>query len=103
MREDAIFSPRRHIDQAIQGFTDYINGVNANGLALYLQFAPIGNRTVEEAGTQSFVQFEPGVYAQDNWQARRNLTVNLGLRWEGQYNSQGINDAAKYALRTIFE
>lgn len=79
------------IDQAIQGFTDYINGVSAGGLALYLQFAPIGNRTVEEAGTQSFVQFEPGVYVQDNWQARKNLTFNLGLRWEGQYNSEAIN------------
>lgn len=79
------------IDQAIQGFTDYIDGVSANGLALYLQFAPIGNRSVEDAGTQSFVQDELGVYVQDNWQARRNLTVNLGLRWEGQYNSEAIN------------
>lgn len=79
------------IDQAIQGFTDYINGVNANGLALYLQFAPIGNRTVEEAGTQSFVQLEPDVYVQDNWQVKQNLTVNLGLRWEGQYNSEAIH------------
>lgn len=78
------------IDGAIQGFTDYINGVNANALALYLQFAPIGNRTVEEAGAQSFVQFEPGVYVQDNWQAKRNLTFNLGFRWEGQFQPDPI-------------
>ncbi len=78
------------IEQAIAGFTNYINGVNANGLALYLQFAPIGNRTVAEAGTQSFVQFEPGVYIQDNWQARKNLTLNLGFRWEGQFQPDPI-------------
>lgn len=79
------------IEGAIQGFQDYINGVNANALALYLQFAPIGNRTVEEAGTQAFVQLEPGVYVQDSWLIRPNLTLNYGLRWEGQYQPDPIN------------
>lgn len=79
------------IAQAIQGFQDYINGVSPGGLALYLQFAPIGNRSVEDAGTQAFVQFEPGVYVQDNWQARQNLTLNLGFRWEAQYQPDPIN------------
>ena len=64
------------IGGAIQGFQDYINGVNANALQLYLQFAPIGNRTVEEAGTQAYVNFEPGIYAQDTWNPRPNLTIN---------------------------
>lgn len=76
---------------AIAGFQDYINGVNANALALYLQFAPIGNRTVEEAGTQAYATVEPGIYVQDAWQARRNLTFNLGFRWEGQYQPDPIN------------
>lgn len=76
---------------AISGFQDYINGVSADALQLYLQFAPIGNRTVEEAGTQAYTTIEPGLYVQDSWQARRNLTVNLGFRWEGQYQPDPIN------------
>lgn len=80
---------------AISGFQDYINGVNANALQLYLQFAPIGSRTVEEAGTQSYTTIEPGFYVQDAWQARRNLTFNLGFRWEGQYQPDPINDPSE--------
>jgi hypothetical protein len=83
------------IDAAINGFQSYINGTSAGALALYLQFAPIGNRTVEEAGTQAYTVFEPGVYVQDNWQARRNLTFNFGLRWEGQYQPDPINEPSQ--------
>lgn len=79
------------IADAITGFQNYVNGTSAAALQLYLQFAPIGNRTVEQAGTQAYNNFEPGIYVQDNWQFRQNLTLNLGFRWEGQYQPDPIN------------
>lgn len=82
------------IEGAIDGFIDYIDNVSASALALYLQFAPIGDRTVEEAGTQAYSTFEPGLYVQDNWQVKPNLALALGFRWEGQFQPDPINDPA---------
>lgn len=79
------------IELAIQGFQDYINNVSPAGLSLFLQFAPIGNRTIEEAGTQAYTTIEPGLYVQDSWQMRRNLTLNMGFRWEAQFQPDPIN------------
>ncbi len=79
------------IDAAITGFTNYINRTSAAGLSLYLQFAPIGNRTVEQAGTQAYTNTEPGLYVQDSWQVRPNLTFNFGFRWEAQFQPDAIN------------
>ncbi|MCU0238638.1 MAG: TonB-dependent receptor [Pyrinomonadaceae bacterium] len=95
----------RTINEAITYFNNYINGnptpitgtapdgstVVLAGLNLYLQFAPGNDRTVQQAGTQSFSVFEPGIYVQDNWSIRQNLTLNLGFRWEGQFQPDPIN------------
>jgi hypothetical protein len=51
---------------------------------LYLQQAGVPPYSVEEAGTQKIRQREPAAFLQDSWQARPNLTVQYGLRWEAQ-------------------
>jgi hypothetical protein len=61
-------------------------GTSVTGpVMLYLQFAGVGNFTAEEAGTQDIEQEEPAVFIQDTWQPMPNLTINVGLRWEAQY------------------
>lgn len=57
---------------------------------LYLQQAGVGGRTVEEAGTQSIPQHDLSVFVQDTWKPKTNLTVNYGLRWEGQVEPDPI-------------
>jgi outer membrane receptor protein involved in Fe transport len=51
---------------------------------LYLQFAGVGGRTADEAGTQTIRQTEPAVFLQDTWQPTSYLTISAGLRWEAQ-------------------
>jgi carboxypeptidase family protein/TonB-dependent receptor-like protein len=57
---------------------------------LYLQFAGVGGLTTEQAGTQVIPQQDLAVFIQDNWKATPNLTVNYGLRWEGQKEADPI-------------
>ncbi|HJQ24167.1 MAG TPA: hypothetical protein VKA60_09655, partial [Blastocatellia bacterium] len=85
------FGRGRYIFGSVQGFQDYLNNpANDAGLLLYLQFAPLGGRTVEEAGTQAFTQIEPEFYLQDKWQPRPNLSISYGLRYYAQIEDQPI-------------
>ncbi len=98
------FANGRFIFDSIAGFMNYVNigpkfvecsnGTTNNSgicpantvitgpLLLFLQFAGVGGKSVNDAGTQSIPQTEPAFFVQDKWQVRRNLTVSYGLRWE---------------------
>lgn len=100
------FANGRYIFDSVQGFINYVNigpkfvecsngATNNNGqcpagssisgpLLLFLQFAGVGGKTVDQAGTQSIPQVEPAFFLQDRWQIKPNLTLSYGLRWEGQ-------------------
>src|SRR6185312_12256990 len=49
----------------------------------------------------SYSTDEMAIFAQDSWRVRPNLTLNYGLRWEGQYNpSPEANNTAMIAKVT---
>jgi len=57
---------------------------------LYLQQAGVGGLSVEEAGTQSIPQNSLAFFVQDKWQPSRKLSVQFGLRWEGENQADPI-------------
>jgi hypothetical protein len=111
------FANGRYIFDSVQGFMNYVNigptfvecsdgSTNNFGkcpanttitgpLELFLQFAGVGGKTVNEAGTQTIPQTEPAVFAQDKWQIRPNLTISYGLRWDAQIEPDPITPASQ--------
>ena len=66
-------------------------GASVTGpVLLYLQQAGVGGLSVEEAGTQSIPQKSLAFFVQDKWQPSRGLTVQYGLRWEGEKQADPI-------------
>ncbi len=97
------FANGRFIFNTVDGFLNYVanpnyiecsdGSSNVNGtcpagstavgpVELYLQFAGVGGRSAEEAGTQTLKQEEIAVFFQDQWQPSANLTLDFGLRIE---------------------
>jgi hypothetical protein len=59
------------------GTTTTVNRLDSTTVSYLRQ---IGNRQA------SYAVNEVALFAQDSWRIRHNLTINYGLRWEGQYN-----------------
>ncbi len=53
---------------------------------LYLQAATVGSTPQDQLGLQSFSVSELAFFIQDTWQPRSNLTLNMGVRWEGAWH-----------------
>src|SRR5205823_3211182 len=68
---------------------------NINGTVLYRNFGRLlSNRPTQISLTRgvlrlNFKEQDAGIYAQDDWRIRENLTLNLGIRWE--FTQQAIN------------
>ena len=105
------FGNGRYIFGSTDGFLNYLHNPNyvecsdgsssQNGtcpagtditgpVLLYLQQAGVGGLTVEEAGTQSIPQIEPGLFIQDSWQMRSNVNIQLGFRWDAEIEPDPI-------------
>ncbi len=59
---------------------------------LYLQSATVPPIAQSDLGLQDFTVSELGLFIQDTWTPSANLTLNLGVRWEGTWHPDQIVD-----------
>lgn len=60
----------------------------AGSASSFNQYVPLNGLSVIQAATTDFETHELAFFAQDTWRVTKTLTLNYGLRWEGQWNPQ---------------
>ena len=79
------------VGSSVTGSCATFPGTSISGpVALYLQFAGVNGLTPQQAGTQNIPQHDLAAFIQDNWKMTPNITVNYGVRWEGQVEPDPI-------------
>ena len=94
------FGARFRFDQSSSSSTAGNNGAYIyQSLAAYQAHTPSQYSVTAGAGASSVNYFDAGVYFQDDYKARQNLTLSYGVRYEAQ---NWISDHADFAPRFSF-
>ena len=80
------FSNTRYIFDSVDSFIDFVENDNSDGVVLFLQSATVPPIPQDQLGLQDFSVREIGVFLQDTWTPTPNLTLNMGVRWEGTWH-----------------
>ncbi|MFW6089488.1 MAG: TonB-dependent receptor [Gemmatimonadota bacterium] len=80
------FANGRYIFDSVDSFIDFVENDNTDGVVLYLQSSTVPPTPPEDLGLQDFSVTELALFLQDTWKVRENVTLNLGVRWEGTWH-----------------